>query len=206
MSSTSGTSRPHSKTPRRPAKVPDSMFYYLHLPEAVHSPLQDGICTPTEADQPATSYKRRAPQRPAGGYDITAVLGHRLHAWPPSPRPRQALTSSRRPRPPPLRPLPRLAPRFRLTPTRAGFHAPFDPAPSCRWRCRARRAGPCWMRTASCTSLMGGRGACQLRVHTSNDARVPGGLDGVVEGRGVGGGCGDCRGDGGRRFLGVCAF
>lgn len=31
-------------------------------------------------------------------------------------------------------------------------------------------------------------------------------LDGVIEGGGVGGGCGDCGGDGGRVFLGVCAF
>ena len=54
--------------------------------------------------------------------------------------------------------------------------------------------------------LDGGRGARQLHVHTSNGAQVPGGLDGVVEGRGVGGGCSDCGGDGRGRSWAFALF
>jgi len=199
-SGTSGTLRPRSKTPRRPAEVPDSMCYYLHLLETVRSLLQDGVL-------PISGVHRRR-LRPGGGLqylaNITAVLGHGPTRMAALARPHQAParppTSSRRPRPPPPRPLLRLVPCFRAAPTRAGFYAPFGLAPSHRQRCRARKAGPCWMRTASCTSLIGGRGARQLHVRTSDGAQVPGELDGV------GGGCGDRGGDGGRGFLGVCAF
>jgi hypothetical protein len=154
---------------------------------------------PREATIPRQHHRRAGPQAHAHG-----------RPRPPPSGPHQAPTSSRRPRPPPSSAasasaspsgamFPRSTHMRRIL--RPVWPSPEPPAKMSRTQGRALLDEDC-----SVHIFDGGTWRSPAPCAHQRWCASTGGLDGVVEGRGVGGGCGDCGGDGGRGFLGVCAF